>query len=59
MLRHFAQTQLIKCHLALGLYHPLDGVTNLEYNLLCFLTLNKIIFSKQKTVAFNGIDAAI
>jgi hypothetical protein len=26
------------------LYHPLDGVTNLEYNLLCFLKPNKIIF---------------
>jgi hypothetical protein len=31
---------------AMGLYPPLDGVTNLEYNLLCFLTPNKIIFSK-------------
>ncbi len=28
----------------IGLYHPLDGATNLEYNLLCFLAPNKIIF---------------
>jgi hypothetical protein len=36
----------------MGLYHSLDGVTNLEYNLLCFLTPNKIIF-KEKALAFN------
>jgi hypothetical protein len=35
------------------LCHPLEGVTNLEYNLLCFLTPNKIIFSKWKALAFN------
>jgi hypothetical protein len=28
----------------MGLYHPPDGVTNLKYKLLCFLTPNKIIF---------------
>jgi hypothetical protein len=33
------------------LYHPLDGVTNLECNLLCFLTPNKIIFKEKG--AFN------
>ncbi len=37
----------------MGLYHPLDGITNLEHNLLCFLTPNKITFSKQKALAFN------
>ncbi len=25
----------------MGLYHPLDGDTNLKYKLLCFLTHNK------------------
>ncbi len=28
----------------MGLYHPPDGVTNLKYKLLCFLTPNEIIF---------------
>jgi hypothetical protein len=28
----------------IGLYYPLDGITNLKYKLLCFLTPNKIIF---------------
>ncbi len=27
----------------MGLYHPLDGVTNLKYKLLYFLTPNKKI----------------
>ncbi len=33
--------------------HPLDGVTNLEYNLLWFLTPKKLIFFKWKALAFN------
>jgi hypothetical protein len=36
----------------MGYYHPLDGDTNLKYNLLCFLTPNKKI-SKRKALAFN------
>ena len=36
----------------MGLYHPLDGKTNLKYKLLCFLTPNKKI-SKRKALAFN------
>ncbi len=36
---------------AIGFYHPLDGVTNLKYKLLCFLTPNKK-FSK-KALAIN------
>ncbi len=35
----------------IGLYHPLDGITNLKYKLLCFLTRNKKI-SKRKALAF-------
>jgi len=37
--------------ISMGLYHPLDGISNLEYNLLCFLTPNKIIF-KEKGASF-------
>ncbi len=36
----------------MGLYHPLDGNTNLKYKLLCFLTPNKKI-SKRKALAFK------
>ncbi len=36
----------------MGLYHPLDGVTNLKYKLLYFLTPNKKN-SKKKALAFN------
>jgi len=36
----------------MGLYHALDGVTNLKYKLLYFLTPNKKI-SKRKALAFN------
>ncbi len=35
-----------------GLYHPLDGVTNLKYKLLCFFTPNNK-FSKRKALAFT------
>ena len=37
---------------SMGLFHPLDGDTNLKYKLLCFLTPNKKI-SKKKALAFN------
>ncbi len=37
---------------ALGLYHPLDSVTNLKYKLLYFLTPIKKI-SKRKALAFD------
>jgi hypothetical protein len=36
----------------MGLYHALDGVTNLKYKLLYFLTPNKKI-SKRKALAYN------
>ncbi len=41
----------LKCY-SMGLYHPLDGNTNLKYKLLCFLTSNKKI-SKKMALAFN------
>jgi hypothetical protein len=31
----------------IGPYHPLDGVSNLQYKLLHFLTPNKIIFKEE------------
>jgi hypothetical protein len=31
----------------IGLYHPLDGITNLKYMLLCFFTPNKKIQRKR------------
>jgi hypothetical protein len=39
--------------MVVGLYHPLDGVTNLKYNLLYFLTPNKKNFKEKKAIAFN------
>jgi hypothetical protein len=36
----------------MGLYHPLDGVTNLKYKLLYFLTPNKKNF-KEKGASFK------
>ena len=35
----------------IGLYHPLDGATNLKYKLLCFSTPNKQNF-KEKGASF-------
>jgi hypothetical protein len=31
------------------LYHPLDGITNLKYKLLCFSTPNKNFFRENST----------
>jgi hypothetical protein len=31
----------------MGLYHPLDGDTNLKYKLLCFLTPKKKKFKEK------------
>jgi hypothetical protein len=39
-------------HTLIGLYYPLDDITNLKYKLLCFLTLNKINF-KEKGTSFK------
>ncbi len=36
----------------IGFHRPLDGLTNLKYKLLCFLTPNKK-FSERKALAFN------
>ncbi len=40
-----------------GLYHPLDGITNLKYKLR-FLTPNKKI-KRERDMLLPGIDAAI
>jgi hypothetical protein len=34
--------------LLIGFYRPLDGVTNLKYKLLCFLTPNKKIKRERR-----------
>ncbi len=39
--------------LAIGLHHPLDGVPNSEYKLLCFIQLIKYFCKDQKARAFN------
>jgi hypothetical protein len=36
----------------IGLYNTLDGITNLKYKLLCFLTPNQKK-TKRKVLAFN------
>jgi hypothetical protein len=43
----------------MGLYHPLDGITNLEYKLLYFLTRIKKNFQEKGTSFLTQIDAAI
>ncbi len=40
----------------MGLYHPLDGITNLKYKLLYFLTPNKKIQREMHSL-LPGIDA--
>jgi hypothetical protein len=37
---------------AIGLHHPLDGVTNSEYKLLRLVQLT-IFFKKKRALAFN------
>jgi hypothetical protein len=36
-----------------GLHHPLDGITNPEYKLLCFIQLTKFFWKEEKALAFN------
>ncbi len=38
---------------AMGLHHPLDGVTNPEYKLLPFIQLTKFFCKEKKALAFN------
>jgi hypothetical protein len=42
----------------IGLYHPLNGVTNPKYKLLPFLT-TIFVGKEKKALAFTGIVAAI
>jgi hypothetical protein len=51
-LEYLLLTSFSRLVLLIGLYHPLDGVTNLKYKLLCFLTPDKKN-SKRKALAFN------
>ncbi len=38
----------------MGLFHPLDGITNLKYKLLYFLTPNQKNFKEKGTSFFPG-----
>ncbi len=51
--------QLIVTDYTMGLYHPLDGITNLKYKLLYLLTPNKKNFQRERHWLLTGIDAAI
>ncbi len=42
-------TEYFKTREKMGLYHPLDGLTNLKYKLLYFLTRNKNNFKEKGT----------
>jgi hypothetical protein len=37
----------------IGLYHPLDGITNPKYKMLHFLTTKNNFREEKKAVAFN------
>ncbi len=37
----------------IGLHHPLGGVTNPEYKLLCFIQLSKNFCKEKKALTFN------
>jgi hypothetical protein len=39
-------------HHQIGLFHPLDGITNPKYKMLCFLT-TKILKKEKKALSFN------
>jgi hypothetical protein len=39
--------RIAKFFISMGLYHPLDGDTNLKYKLLCFLTPDKKNFKEK------------
>jgi hypothetical protein len=44
---------------AIGLHHPLDGVTNLKYKLLRFIQLTIFLQNEEGTSFFTGIGVAI
>jgi hypothetical protein len=46
------ENTLFLVHL-IGLHHPLDGITNPEYTLLCFIQLTKFFCKEKKALAFN------
>ncbi len=44
---------------AIGLHHPLDGVTNPEYKLLRFIQLTNFFAKRRRYYLLTGIGAAI
>ncbi len=49
---YFLSFQL--CYNQIGLYHPLDGITNLKYKLFCFLMPDKNFFKGKGTSFLLG-----
>ena len=45
-LKDWSNSASLITNFTMGLYHPLDGVTNLKYKLLYFLTPNKKLIEK-------------
>jgi hypothetical protein len=49
---------MVKLGCPIGLYHPIDGITNPKYNLLGILT-TKYTYKEKKAQNLTGIGAAI
>jgi hypothetical protein len=49
----------VKAVKPIGLHHPLDGVTNPEYKLFCFIQLTKFFCKEKKALALIRTGAAI
>jgi len=47
MKMHEFDRRIANFFISMGLYHPLDGATNLKYKLLCFLTPDKKNFKEK------------
>jgi hypothetical protein len=47
-------SQIMQIVMAIGLYHPLDGITNPKYKLFYFLTTN--VFCKEKKALILNLD---
>jgi hypothetical protein len=52
ILQSVVKLNVVSLGVPMGLYHPLDGITNLKYKLLYFSTPNKKVF-KEKGTSFE------
>jgi hypothetical protein len=57
--KHFLEINTLSNDVTMGLYHPLDGITNLKYKLLYFLTPDEKQIQTEKHKLLTGIDGAI